>query len=86
MTFEMFGMGVLVGLLAGGMAGFVLKSGGHGWIADLALGLIGSLIGSSAFLALDIYPGASIFVTVVVAFAGAAMLIAAERKMWPTTA
>ena len=36
---------VLLGLMAGGLAGFLLKPGGYGLLGDLLLGLAGSLIG-----------------------------------------
>ncbi len=46
MNLELFAMWVLVGLLAGWLAGFVMKGGGYGLIGDIALGLVGSLLGS----------------------------------------
>ncbi len=37
MDFGMFGSWVVVGLLAGWLAGFVMKGGGYGLIGDLVL-------------------------------------------------
>src|SRR5262247_1291338 len=44
MNLEMFATLVIVGLLTGWLAGYLMKDGGHGRIWDLALGLIGSTV------------------------------------------
>jgi uncharacterized membrane protein YeaQ/YmgE (transglycosylase-associated protein family) len=86
MTFQLLVMWILAGLLAGGMAGLVLKRGGYGWGADIALGLSGALLGSWVFRMLSISPEAGLFAVVVVAFVGATGVIVAQRKLWPTIA
>jgi uncharacterized membrane protein YeaQ/YmgE (transglycosylase-associated protein family) len=78
----MFAMWVVVGLMAGWLAGIVMRGGGFGRIGDLVLGLIGSIVGSVIFRGLQISPGAGMFELVVVAFVGAAIAIAALRKFW----
>jgi uncharacterized membrane protein YeaQ/YmgE (transglycosylase-associated protein family) len=82
MTLELFAMWVLVGLMAGWLAGFVMKSGGYGLRGDLILGLVGSLAGSWPFWALGVSPNAGLFVVGVVAFLGAAIAIVAQRQLW----
>ena len=82
MTLELFAMWVLVGLLAGWLAGFVMKGGGYGLIGDIALGLVGSLLGSWLFRALGVSAGAGLFAAVVVAFIGAVIVIGAQRMIW----
>lgn len=82
MTLELFVMWMLVGLLAGWLAPIVMKGGGYGRIGDLALGLIGSIVGSVIFRGLEISPGAGMFELVVVGFVGAAPAIALQRKFW----
>lgn len=82
MNLGMFAMWVFVGLAAGRLAGFVMKSGGYGLKGDLILGLIGSILGSWLFWALDFSPEAGLFVLVGVAFIGAAIMIIAQRKIW----
>ncbi len=82
MNLEMVATWVLVGLIAGWLAGIVMKGGGYGLLWDLGLGLGGSLIGSWIFQTLGISPGAGWFTMVVVAFVGAAILIAAQRKVY----
>ena len=82
MDLGMFAMWVVVGLLAGWLAGFVMKSGGYGLRGDLILGLVGSIVGSWLFWALGVSPDAGLFVLGVVAFLGAAIAIVAQRQLW----
>jgi uncharacterized membrane protein YeaQ/YmgE (transglycosylase-associated protein family) len=82
MNLEMFAMWVTVGVMAGWLAGSVLKTGGYGPKGDLILGLVGSILGSWLFWATEISPGAGSFVLVVVAFIGAAIAIGAQRQFW----
>jgi uncharacterized membrane protein YeaQ/YmgE (transglycosylase-associated protein family) len=86
MNLVLVGMWVLLGLLAGLLAGFVMKRGGFGQRWDLILGLVGSIAASWIFWVLAISPEPEVVATTVVAFAGAALLIVAQRMMWPTVA
>jgi uncharacterized membrane protein YeaQ/YmgE (transglycosylase-associated protein family) len=86
MTFQVSLIWALGGLLASGLAGWVFKRGGYGLIADIGLGLGGSLVGSLILRALGISPEAGLFAMVVVAFFGAAGVLIVQRTMWPTTA
>jgi uncharacterized membrane protein YeaQ/YmgE (transglycosylase-associated protein family) len=85
MTFPVSLIWLLGGLLASGLAAFVLKRGGYGLIADIGLGLGGSLVGSLIFRALGITPGAGLFAMFVVAFVGAAGVLVAQRTLWTPT-
>src|SRR2546430_12195624 len=40
---------IIVGLIAGWLAGLIMKGGGYGLIGDLVLGLIGALVGGWLF-------------------------------------
>lgn len=84
MNFAMFAMMVLVGALAGSLAGFVMERGGYGLKWDIVLGLAGSAVGSWIFWALGASPGAGLAVLAVVAFLGAALAIVVQRQIWPT--
>ena len=86
MTAEMLVLTVVVGLVAGGLAGFVMKDGGYGLLGDMLLGLGGSMVGASLFRVLAFGPGAGRLAMVGVAFAGAVMLIFAQRTLWHTHA
>jgi uncharacterized membrane protein YeaQ/YmgE (transglycosylase-associated protein family) len=84
MNLEMFVTWVLVGLLTGWLAGFVMHDGGYGLIWDLILGLVGSSAASGIFWALGVTTETGQFVTAVavVAFVGAAIVIVAQRKVY----
>jgi uncharacterized membrane protein YeaQ/YmgE (transglycosylase-associated protein family) len=84
MSFAMFVSWVLVGVLAGVLAGFVMKRGGYGLKWDIILGLIGSIGLSWLFRSLGLFPGAGIVAMAVVASIGAVIPILAQRKLRPT--
>ena len=84
MSFNMFVSWVLIGVLAGVLAGFLMKRGGHGLKWDVILGLVGSIGASWIFRSLGLFPGAGIVATAVVASIGAAIAILAQRKIRPT--
>ena len=86
MALEMFLMWVVVGLVAAGLAGFVMNDGGYGLRGDLILGLVGSIVGGGLFWALGISPDAGLFALVIVAFIGAAIAIIAQRQFWGAAA
>ena len=79
MKFPIFVIWVPVGLIVGGLAGLIMRTGGYGLIADLTLGLAGSLIGSLLFLAFE--PSLEVgWPTVCVGtFVGATSVIAGQR-------
>jgi uncharacterized membrane protein YeaQ/YmgE (transglycosylase-associated protein family) len=84
MTLEMLTTSILVGLLAGWLAGFVMTDGCHGLIADLSLGVGGSSAATLLFEALGVAPEARQLVMVVaaVSLVGAAIVIVAQRRVW----
>jgi len=49
----------------------------------MSLGLVGSIVGSWIFRAMGVSPEAGIAVLVVVALVAAAIVIVAQRKVWP---
>jgi uncharacterized membrane protein YeaQ/YmgE (transglycosylase-associated protein family) len=73
---------ILVGLVAGWLAGVVMKGGGYGVVGDIIIGIIGALIGG--FLASALFGvGLSGFniTTLIIAFLGAVILIAIVRAL-----
>ena len=82
MEFGMFVSWVIVGLLAGWLAGIVMKDGGYGLIGDLVLGLVGSVVGGWIFRALGVSAGWGLVPPVFAAFVGAVIVIVAQRKVW----
>ena len=72
---------LVVGLIAGGLAGQFMKGGGYGVVGDIVLGIIGAIIGGLLFSFL--LPGSSVGLlgSIVVAFVGAVVLIALVRAL-----
>ena len=81
MMLELFVMWVIVRLLAGWPTGCVVKGGGYGLMGDMALGLVGGLLGSWVFLALGVSVGAGLIAAIVIASIGAGILIGAQRML-----
>jgi uncharacterized membrane protein YeaQ/YmgE (transglycosylase-associated protein family) len=48
---------LVVGLIAGWLAGRVLKRRGHGVLADIVLGVLGGIVGGWVFGTMGIWPG-----------------------------
>ena len=83
MDFGMFAAWMVVGVLAGWVAGFVMKGGGYGPIGDMVLGLFGGVAGGWIFRTLS--GSAGIVPTEVAALAGAVIVVVAQREFWHTT-
>ncbi len=66
---------LVVGLIAGWLAGVVMKGGGYGLFGDLILGLIGSFLGG-LLVGFFVEGSAQFWGSIVVAFIGACVLIA----------
>ncbi len=66
---------LLVGLIAGWLAGQVMKGGGYGIVGDMIVGVIGALIGGWLFGRLGIGVGMGLIGSILVAFIGAVILI-----------
>lgn len=86
MNLAMVATSVLVGLMAGWLAGRIMKDGGYGLKEDMVLGLLGSIAGVWIFRTMGVSPEAGMAVSFVVAFGGAALAIVAQRKIWPALA
>jgi uncharacterized membrane protein YeaQ/YmgE (transglycosylase-associated protein family) len=72
---------ILVGLIAGWLAGVVMKGGGYGIVVDIVLGMLGAIVGGWIFSSLGIGAGAGLIGGIVVAFIGAVVLVAITRAL-----
>ena len=72
---------LVVGLIAGWLAGQFMRGGGYGLVGDIVLGIIGAFIGG--FIFSFFVPGASVGLigSIIVAFIGAVILIALARAL-----
>ncbi len=66
---------ILVGLVAGWLAGQLMKGGGFGVVGDIVVGIIGALIGGLLFGSLGISAGGGLLGAIIVATIGAVVLI-----------
>jgi uncharacterized membrane protein YeaQ/YmgE (transglycosylase-associated protein family) len=73
---------VIVGLIAGALAGRVMKGGGYGIIGDLIVGLVGAVVGGFLF-GLLVSDTLGFVGSIVVAFLGACALIMVVRAVAP---
>ena len=79
---------IVLGLIAGWLAGQVMKGGGYGLIGDLVVGIIGAIVGgflTGVLLGRDMVNGFNIE-SIVVAFIGAVILVAVSRAFSRGTA
>jgi uncharacterized membrane protein YeaQ/YmgE (transglycosylase-associated protein family) len=75
---------ILVGLIAGWLAGVVMKGGGYGAVGNIVLGIVGALVGGFLASALFNVPdpiGGFNLTTLVVAFLGAVVVVAIVRAL-----
>ena len=71
---------IVVGLIAGFLAGKVMKGGGYGVLMDIVLGIAGAVLGGWVFGLLGLHAGGLIG-SIVVAFVGAVILVWIVRQI-----
>lgn len=72
---------IIVGLIAGWLAGQVMRGSGYGVLIDILLGLVGGVLGGWLFGALGVSAGGGVIGSIVVAFVGAVILVAISRAI-----
>jgi uncharacterized membrane protein YeaQ/YmgE (transglycosylase-associated protein family) len=72
---------IIVGLIAGWLAGQVMKGGGYGVLIDILLGLVGGIVGGWLFGTLGIFAGGGLIGSILVSFVGAVILVAISRAL-----
>jgi uncharacterized membrane protein YeaQ/YmgE (transglycosylase-associated protein family) len=70
---------IVVGLIAGWLAGQFMKGGGYGVLVDIILGILGGFLGGWIFGLLGIGAGGGIIGSIIVAFIGAVILVGITR-------
>lgn len=70
---------LLIGLIAGWLAGTLVKGGGFGVLGDIVVGILGALIGGFVFKALGLSADGSLLGSIIVATVGAILLIVILR-------
>jgi uncharacterized membrane protein YeaQ/YmgE (transglycosylase-associated protein family) len=72
---------LVVGLVAGWLAGQFMKGGGYGLVGDIIVGIIGAFVGGFLASVLGLTGSTGLIGSVVVAFIGAVILIALLRAV-----
>jgi uncharacterized membrane protein YeaQ/YmgE (transglycosylase-associated protein family) len=72
---------IVIGAVAGWLAGKVVKGGGYGFIGDVIVGIIGAIIGGYLAGALGIAGGGGIIASIVIATIGAIILVVILRML-----
>lgn len=70
---------IVVGLVAGWLAGQVMKGGGYGFLGNLIVGVLGAMLGGFLFRSLGASPGSGLLAAIVVATIGAVVLLFVVR-------
>jgi uncharacterized membrane protein YeaQ/YmgE (transglycosylase-associated protein family) len=76
-----FAIWIIVGLIAGWLAGQFMKGGGYGVVVDTILGLLGGLLGGWLFGLLGIPSSGGMIGSIIVAFIGAIILVWITRLL-----
>ncbi len=66
---------ILIGLVAGWLAGMLVKGGGFGVIGDIVVGVVGAVLGGALFRFLGFSAGRGLAGAIIVATVGAVILI-----------
>ena len=66
---------LIIGLIAGFLAGKVMRGGGFGVVGDMIVGIIGALLGRWLFGAMGISAGQSVAAAIGIATIGAVILV-----------
>ena len=66
---------IIVGLIAGWLAGVIMKGGGYGVVGDIVVGILGALLGGWLFSKMGVSAGGGLVGSIVVALIGAIILI-----------
>ena len=77
---------ILVGLIAGWLAGVLVKGGGFGVIGDIVVGVLGALLGGWMFRVLGLSSGGGLAGAILVSTLGAIVLIVVLRMLRRTPA
>ena len=74
---------ILIGLIAGALAGRVVSGHGYGVLGDIAVGVIGAFLGGWIFSAFLGVAGGGVLMSLVAAFIGALALLWVIRLVAP---
>jgi uncharacterized membrane protein YeaQ/YmgE (transglycosylase-associated protein family) len=74
---------IVIGLIAGALAGRVVSGHGYGLLGDIAVGVVGAFVGGWIFAAFLGAGGGGFFISLFMAFVGAVALLWLLRLLVP---
>ena len=66
---------LIIGLIAGWLAGKIMSGGGYGLVGDLVVGVVGAFIGGFLFDSMGVAQGRGVIGSLIVAVIGAIILL-----------
>ena len=72
---------LVIGAIAGWLAGLLVKGGGFGLIGDIVVGIVGAVIGGWLAGVLDISIGSGLIASIITAAIGAVILLVILRAI-----
>lgn len=81
-------LSLILGAVAGWLAGLIMKGSGYSWLINIVLGILGSMLGgwlTSLLLGVDLTTGFNL-TTLIVSVIGAVVLVAIYRLITGRTA
>lgn len=81
MALETILIWILVGAIAGWLAGLVVRGFGFGLFGNIVVGILGAILGGWLFGAAGVAIGAGILNTIITAFIGAVILLLIVRVL-----
>jgi uncharacterized membrane protein YeaQ/YmgE (transglycosylase-associated protein family) len=70
---------IIIGLIAGWLAGTIARGRGYGCLVNILLGMVGAVLGGWIFTKLGIFPGGGWLYSLAAATVGAVVLVAVAR-------
>ena len=72
---------IIVGLIAGWLAGKIMKGSGFGPLVDILLGMVGAIVGGMILRILGFYSSGGLISSILVATLGAVVLVWLAHKL-----
>lgn len=72
---------IIVGLIAGWATGKIMKGSGYGPLMDIALGIVGGIVGGWIMSMLGFYTSGGLIPSILVAILGAVVLVSLVRML-----
>ena len=75
---------IVIGLIAGALAGRVVSGHGYGVLGDIVVGIVGAFLGGWVFVSVLGVAGGGVFFSLFTAFVGAVILLWLIRLLAPS--